>query len=149
MAIISSVLDRGPWRATVYEVTTSWTWLRDWIHSQENSSENMKILPLRQPEADNVFIPISTILSLWRWVYSHQRVLQMFERGRNWPLFKVKRVWNFEGIYVYPNETAEICVWITKDYSYYSPTSGSWNSDLSGKQSFGRKHWPKKTCVYN
>lgn len=62
---------------------------------------------------------------------------------------KVKRVWNFEEIYIYHNKTAEMFVWITKDYSYYSPTNGSWNSDLPVKQSFGKKHWSKKTCVYN
>ena len=62
---------------------------------------------------------------------------------------KVKCVWNFEEIYVYHNKAEEIFILITKDYSYYSPTNGSWNSDLPVKQSFGKTHWSKKTCVYN
>lgn len=62
---------------------------------------------------------------------------------------KVKPMWNFKGIYVCHNKSAEIPVETIKDYSYYFPTNGSWNSDLPVKQSFGKKHWPNKTCVYN
>ena len=63
------VMDRESWRAAVYGVAKSWTWLSDWTELKLQADDSLEQLDL---------IQIQCVFQCWMWMWGLLSYVQLF-----------------------------------------------------------------------